>query len=139
MIDEALAMDRRLFLSLAALVALPAGARAAGGGEKKKSGGGSYVPVDTVLGSTIRSDGRRGVLSVDCGLDVPDNGLRARAERSVPRLRAAYAQTVRAYAAGLGYGDLPNVDYIARQLQQQTDVVLGRAGARVLLGAVVVN
>ena len=39
----------------------------------------------------------------------------------------------------LPVNDLPNVDYIARQLQQQTDAVLGRAGARVLLGAVVVN
>lgn len=139
MIEQAVGMHRRLVLSLAALAAIPAAARAAGGGEKKKSGGGSYVPVGTVLGSTIRGDGRRGVLSVDCGLVASDNGLRERAEQSVPRLRAAYAQTIRAYAAGLGLGELPNVDYIGRQLQQQTDSVLGRPGARVLLGAVVVN
>ncbi|MFZ5717936.1 MAG: hypothetical protein ACOY5Y_00565 [Pseudomonadota bacterium] len=132
-------MHRRLLLSLAALAAAPGIARAAGGGEKKKSGGGSYVALGTVLGTTIRRDGRRGVLSVECGLDTPDSTLRERVEQSVPRLRAAYAQTVRAYAAGLGFGDLPNVDYIARQLQQQTDRVLGRPGARLLLGAVVVN
>jgi hypothetical protein len=132
-------MHRRLLLSLAALAAAPGIARAAGGGEKKKSGGGSYVALGTVLGTTIRRDGRRGVLSVECGLDTPDSALRERVEQSVPRLRAAYAQTVRAYAAGLGFGDLPNVDYIARQLQQQTDRVLGRPGARLLLGAVVVN
>lgn len=139
MIAQGDGMDRRLLVSLAALAALPGAAKAAGGGEKKKSGGGSYVPIQTVLGSTVRGDGRRGVLSVDCGLDVPDEALRARAEQSAPRLRSAYAQTIRAYAAGLGSGDLPDVDYIAHALQRQTDAVLGRPGARVLLGAVVVN
>ncbi len=131
-------MDRRLFLSLAALAALPGVAHAAGG-EKKKSGGGSYVPVQTLLGTTIRSGGRRGVLSVDCGLDVPDEALRTRAEQSVPRLRAAYVQTIQGYASGLPTGALPNADYIAQALQRQTDAILGRPGARVLLGAIIVN
>lgn len=137
-------MDRRRFLSLAALAAAPlvagwpTGARAAGA-EKKKSGGGSYVPIQTLLGTTLRAGGRRGVLSVDCGLDVPDEGLRTRAEQSVPRLRAAYVQTIQGYAAGLPSGALPNADYIAQSLQRQTDAILGRPGARVLLGAIVVN
>jgi hypothetical protein len=131
-------MDRRLFLSLAALAALPAAAHASGA-EKKKSGGGSYVPLQTLLGTTIRASGGRGVLSVDCGLDVPDEGLRTRAEQSVPRLRAAYVQTIQAYAAGLASGALPNADYIAQALQRQTDAILGRPGARVLLGAIIVN
>ena len=130
-------MDRRLFLSLIALAALP-GAALASGGEKKKSGGGSYVPIQTLLGTTIRGGGR-GVLSVDCGLDVPDTSLRTRAEQSVPRLRAAYAQTIQAYAAGLPSGALPNAEYIVQSLQRQTDAILGRPGARVLLGAIIVN
>ena len=136
-------MDRRLFLSLAALAApllaiWPAVAHASGA-EKKKSGGGSYVPVQTLLGTTIHAGGRRGVLSVDCGLDVPDAGLRTRAEQSVPRLRAAYAQTIQGYAAGLPFGALPNAEYIVQSLQRQTDSILGRPGARVLLGAIIVN
>ena len=131
-------MNRRLFLSLAGFAALvPAAALAAE--EKKKSGGGSYVQMQTLLGTTLRSSGGRGVLSVDCGLDVPDAGLRERAEQSVPRLRAAYVQTIQAYAAGLASGALPSADYIAQQLQRQTDVILGRPGARVLLGAIIVN
>ena len=138
MIDDlAVVMDRRLFLSLSVLCALPGPALAAGG-EKKKSGGGSYVPVQTLLGTTIRGGGR-GVLSVDCGLDVPDASLRTRAEQSVPRLRAAYAQTIQAYAAGLSPGALPNAEYIAQSLQRQTDAILGRPGARILLGAIIVN
>jgi hypothetical protein len=132
-------MDRRLLLILFAVAALPAAAQASGGGEKKKSGGGSYVQMETLLGTTLRSTGRRGVLAVDCGLDVPDEALRARAEQSTPRLRAAYVQTIQSYAAGLGPGALPSPDYIAQALQRQTDVILGRPGARVLLGAIVVN
>jgi len=133
-------MDRRLLLSLFAVAALPAAAHASGGGgEKKKSGGGSYVQMETLLGTTLRATGRRGVLAVDCGLDVPDEALRARAEQSTPRLRAAYVQTIQSYAAGLGPGALPSPDYIAQALQRQTDVILGRPGARVLLGAIVVN
>jgi hypothetical protein len=136
--DLAAVMDRRLFLNLIALAALP-GAALASGGEKKKSGGGSYVPIQTLLGTTIRGTGGRGVLSVDCGLDVPDAALRTRAEQSTPRLRAAYVQTIQAYAAGLTSGALPNAEYIAQALQRQTDAILGRPGARVLLGAIIVN
>ena len=136
-------MDRRLFFSLPVLAALPvamwpAAARASGG-DKKKSGGGAYVPLATLLGTTVRASQKRGVLSVDCGLDVPDESLRTRAEQSAPRLRAAYAQTIQAYAAGLPSGALPNAEYIAQRLQQQTDGILGRRGARVLLGAIIVN
>lgn len=136
------AMDRRQFAALmhgfvVLGCALPGEALAAG--EKKFTGGASYVPIQTVLGTTRRGDGRRGVLSVECGLDIPDGSLRERAHASVPRLRSAYASTVQTYAAGLPQGAPPNVDYIARTLQQHTDTILGRRGAKVLLGAVVVN
>lgn len=133
-------MDRRLFLSLSAMMAaLPAVALASGGEEKKKSGGGTYLPIQTLLGTTIRPNGRRGVLSVDCGLDIPDAALRARAEQSLPRLRAAYVQSIQSYAAGLSDGALPNPDYISQALQRQTDLILGRPGARILLGATIAN
>ena len=107
--------------------------------EKKKSGGGSYIPIQTLLGTTMKGGGKRGVLSVDCGVDVPDATLRLRAEQSVPRLRAAYAQVVQEYAAGLSPGVLPAAEYLVSALQRQTDAVLGRPGARLLLGAVIAN
>jgi hypothetical protein len=131
-------MDRRLFLTWIALTAAPTLALASGA-DKKKSGGGSYVPIQTLLGTTVRGGGHRGVLSVDCGLDIPNDALRTRAEQSAPRLRAAYVQTIQAYAAGLSPGALPNADYISQALQRQTDAILGRPGARVLLGAIIVN
>ena len=132
-------MDRRRLLLLAAAGALAPLADARAEEKKKKSGGESYLPIDTLTGTTIKATGHRGVLTVDCGLDVPDAKLREYATLSMPRLRAAYIQIVMTYAAGLSSGAPPNPDFIARDLQRQTDVVLGRPGARLLLGAVVSN
>lgn len=132
-------MHRRLLLTVAILTALPGMALASGGGEKKKSGGGTYLPMNTLLGTMIRASGKRGVLSVDCGLDVPDPTLHKLADQSLPRLRAAYVQTVQGYAAGLPQGALPNADYLGLTLQRQTDTILGRPGAKVLLGAIIAN
>ena len=142
MIGEVVGMDRRLLI--AALVAplamlAPAHALANGGGEKKKSGSGAYLPIATLLGTTVRANGSRGVLSVDCGLDVPDTGRRTLADQSIPRLRAAYLQIVQSYAAGLPSGALPNAEYLAQALQRQTDTTLGRPGAKLLLGAIIAN
>ena len=132
-------MNRRRFLTLSGLAAAVPAAALAAGAEKKRSGGGNYLQVQTLLGTTVRNGGRRGVLSVDCGLDVPDAALRTRAEQSIPRLRAAYLQIVQTYAAGLSPTTLPNAEYILAALQRQTDATLGRPGARVLLGGIIAN
>ncbi len=130
-------MNRRRLLTLFAVAALAAPAHAAD--EKKKAGGAAYIQINTITGATNKSGGRRGVLTVECGLDVQDTALRTRANLSLPRLRAAYVQTVQTYAAGLPSGSPPNVDFIGQALQRQTDAILGRPGARVLLGAILVN
>lgn len=130
-------MKRRLLLALAVLSAtLPA---AAWGEDKKKTGGESFIQINTLTAYTTRPGARRGVLTVDCGLDIPDAALRAQAELILPRLRAAYVQQVQIYAGGLPSGAPPNPAYIARNLQRSTDQILGRPGARLLIGAVVVN
>jgi hypothetical protein len=132
-------MNRRALLPLVvALAAAPALAHA-DEERKKKGGGASYIQLDTLLATTTRLDGRRGVLTVEVGIDVPDGALHARAAQSTPLLHANYAEVVRIYAAGLPPGSLPNADYIARELQRQTDMTLGRPGARLLLGAVLLN
>jgi hypothetical protein len=135
-------MDRRLasLILFASLLAPQAAIASEGGGEKKKkSGGTSYISLDALSATVIRPDGRRGVLMVETGLDIPDQALRDKAEKLIPRLRAAYFQTVQVYAAGLTPGLPPNVDYISRELQRQTDLALGKPGARLLLGSVMVN
>lgn len=131
-------MRRRDILALIVLAAAaPLAAR--GDEKKKKSGGPNYLPLDTLTGATRKAGGRRGVLTVDCGLEVDDAKLRDYADKSLPRLRAAYVQVVEIYAAGMPSGSEPNADYIARELQRQTDLILKRPGARLLIGAVVAN
>ena len=129
-------MKRRA--ALLALVAL-AVAHPAMAEEKKKAGGASYIQINTLTGATNKGGGRRGVLTVECGLDIPDAALRHRADLMLPRLRAAYVQMIQTYAAGLSPGAPPSAEFIGLALQRQTDVILGRPGARMLLGAILVN
>ncbi|HEY2707052.1 MAG TPA: Tat pathway signal protein [Caulobacteraceae bacterium] len=134
-------MNRRgLIVAGAALAfALPLAANAQESGQRKKGGGASFIELDPVSATVTRADGRRGVLTVDCGVDVPDAGLHARAAQSVPLLHAAYSEIVRTYAAGLPPGTPPNADYLSMALQRQTDKALGRPGAKLLLGTILVN
>ena len=133
-------MKRRQFVALlAAALALSPAARASEGGEKPATGGDSYVRINTLTAYTTRPGQRRGVMTVDCGLDIPDPALRHRAELVLPRLRAAFVQTVQIYAGGLPAGAPPNPDFLARNLQRSADEVLGKKGARVLMGAILVN
>jgi len=133
-------MKRRALIAILVLAGLIAGpAAAAGGGEKKKGGGATFIQIPTMTATILRRDDRRGVLTVETGLDVPDATLRTRAELSQPRLRAAYAQFLQTYAATLAGGMAPNADYVARELQRQTDTVLGKPGARLLVGTIMIN
>jgi hypothetical protein len=107
---------------------------------KKKGGGLSYIQFEPLTATIFRADGRRGVLTVETGVDILGNGaLHERAAISQPRLRAAYLVVLQAYASGLGPGAPPDADYIARQLQKETDKVLGQPGAKLLLGTVLAN
>lgn len=136
-------MDRRQVAKLALIAAAaltPAVASASEGGEKKKKTGGlSYIPLDSVSATTIRRDGRRGVISVETGLDIPSPTLHDYALKVAPRLKAAFVQTVQIYGAGMTPGTPPNVDFLSRELQRQTDLTLGQPGARLLLGSILVT
>lgn len=79
-----------------------------------------------------------GVMTVEIGVDTPDAALRARVAQSAPRLRAAYAGVVRQAAAALLPGAPPDIERLVAQLQTATNTVMGRAGARLLIGTVMV-
>ncbi|MDP1631050.1 MAG: Tat pathway signal protein [Caulobacter sp.] len=130
-------MDRRLALA-AALSLLPAVA-AASGGEKKKGGGLAFLQIKSIVATIMRRNGSRGVVTVECGVDVPDDKLRALADASQPRLRAAYASFVGNYAASLAAAGVPDADYMAREMQHITDQVLGKKGAKFLVGTILIN
>ncbi len=123
-------MERRALIGLSK----PAPLKTSGGGGGSQN---TYVRFPTVT-AIIRSGGGRGVFSVETGVDVADAALRTRAEQSAPRLRAAYAETCQRAANALLPGAPPNIDALSRALQAVTDRVLGRAGARLLLGTVMI-
>lgn len=136
-------MRRRALLAFPALAltvaAVSAPAQASGGGEKKPVTVSPYVRIP-ILTATIRQrGGKRGVMTVETGLDVPDPKLRGLAQTSIPRLRAAYFQVLQTYANGLSPGAPPNPDFLARELQRETDRQLGRPGAKLLLGSILMN
>lgn len=131
-------MRRRRLIALAVLAA-PALLAAAPKEEKKKGGGASFIQIQTLTATIMRPSGRRGVLTVEVGLDIADGKLRERAEKLVPRLRAAFVQTLQTYAAGMTPATPPNPDVLGAALQRDTDRVLGRKGARLLLGTMLVN
>jgi hypothetical protein len=131
-------MRRSLMLALVLISALAAGAGASAE-EKKKGGGESFLQFPGMVATMNANGARRGVLSVEMGLDVPDGGLRERAASLQPRLRDSYLRYLMTYAAGLPPGAPPNPDAISVALQRATDATLGRPGAKLLLGSILEN
>ena len=129
-------MDRRLALAALALMA-PAVATA-GEGEKKKGGGASFIQMPALAATVTRSTGVRGVMTVEIGVDAP-GPLHDLAFAAQPRLRAACLEVLQIYTAGMPTGTVPNADYIAANMQRQVDAVLGKRGARLLLGTILIN
>lgn len=130
-------MDRRALLGLAALGAAATAskpAQASGGGGSASAS--SYIQIPTLTATIVRPDGRRGVLSIETGLDVPDAALRTRATQSMPRVRAAFNSVAQRAGQGLSPSSVPDIDRLGRELQTACDTALGRRGARVLLATV---
>jgi hypothetical protein len=100
---------------------------------------GTYVAVDTLTATVLADNGRHQTMTVQAGVDVPDTALRDYAVKVTPRLQDAYTQVLQTYAAGLVPGAPPDADYLARRMQEATDRVLHKPGARFLIGGVMVN
>lgn len=129
-------MLRRRFLALASAFAAPA---ALASESRRSTGGESYLSFSVLTANVRRPNGRMGVLTCDVGLDVPDAALRERATLLQPRLRAEFVALLQRGASGLRPGEPPDPDQMSRQFQQATDRALGRPGARVLLGTILIN
>lgn len=109
---------------------------AGGGGEKKKGGGATYVQFPMITTTVFSSNGRRGILTVELGVDGVKPPVTEAIQKWTPRLRDAYISTIARYAGTLRPGSLPDTDYLAGQLQRTTDDTLGQKGTKLLLGTV---
>lgn len=133
-------MDRRLALAALALMVPAAAPTVAGAreGDKKKGGGASFIQLPTLAATVNLRPGQRGVMTVEAGIDAA-GALHDLATASQPRLRAACLDILRIYAGGMPTGSVPNADYLAQAMQRQVDSVLGRKGARLLLGTILIT
>lgn len=133
-------MNRRvLLLAALATIAAPGPASAAAPPKKKGAGTGTTLNFPTLTSTILRPDGRRGVLTVEVVIDAPDEAIRTRADQSRPLLRDAWNTILVREGAAMRPGAPPDVERLSRELQKACDRVLGKAGARVLLGSVIVN
>ena len=110
-------MDRRALLGLKTQPL-----RTDGGGGSAQA---SYLRLPTITANVTRPGGRRGVMTVETGVDTPDAALRTRVAQSAPRLRAAYAAVVQQSANALLPGSPPDVERLVAQLQAVTNTVMG--------------
>ncbi|WOB78729.1 Tat pathway signal protein [Brevundimonas nasdae] len=128
-------MERRALLGLAVVAtAASTSARASSGGAAPSAD--TYIRLPVITASILQANGRRGVLTIETGVDVPDATLRTRAQQSAPRLRAAYNTAAQRFANGLRPSVVPDIDQLSAALQAATNATLGRPGARLLLGTV---
>jgi hypothetical protein len=125
-------------LILAAALAVT-GARADDGKqpEHKITQSKSFIMIEPFY-TTIYDAGRpAGMLLVAIGLDIPDDTLRADADRGMPLLRDYYLRSLSNYAAtAVRPWRQPDVVDIGERLQRVTDRALHRRGAKVLLAQV---
>ena len=132
-------MDRRsLMLFALALPALALAAPLPALASEKNTSISPYVSLKAVTLTIIRTNGRRGTMTVEVGLNIPDEQLRDLARVSQPILRDAYLRALQPYAMRLSPGAPPNAEFFTLALQRETDRVLKRKGAKVLLGGVLV-
>lgn len=108
--------------------------------EKGEGGGaGGQLRMALVTATVLRRNGRRGIMSVESTLDIEDGALLERAKLSQPRLNAGFNEAIQIEANRLTAHAAPDLDAITRTLQRTTDRVLGRSGAKVLLGTVMIT
>jgi len=102
--------------------------------QRKTTQSESYIMIEPLYASILDGTRPRGLLLVEFGLDVPDAGLRERANQALPALRDAYVRGLLIYAAtAVRPWRQPNVEDIANRMQVITDRSLGKKGARVLM------
>lgn len=100
----------------------------------------SYIGMDPIYTTIIEGDSAVGLLMVGFGLDVPDETLRTKVNRMLPRLRDLYIRSLLSFTAtNVRQWRRPDVDALAAKLQRVTDLLLKAKGAKILMAQVAVR
>ena len=142
-------MHRRLWSTLGvtlrtvllALALCGSGTSAFAGAKAPEHRGGpiTYVHLPGLTTNVLRSNGRWGVVTIEAGLDIQDEKLRIRVQKSIPVLMDAYTRAMAGIGPGVRPGSEPDLDLVSKSLQSVTNRVLGRPGAIFLVGSVIIN
>ena len=132
-------MHRRALLASSFCLLFTASSAFASGAPKKKGGGPGFTQFPMMSVFTRSNGHRHGTLSLDMGLYSDDAKMVDRIKLYMPRLKDAYVRRLQAYAGELSASSLVDADYLATQLQAVTDQVLGKSGAKVLMGSILLN
>ena len=132
---------RSSVLALSLLLVLAGAAHAADAPtpapEHKVTQSESYIMLAPMYATIMDGERPGGMLMVAVGLDIPDEQLRAEAQRAMPVLRDAFVRSVMAFTwTHVRIAEQPDVVAIADRLQRIADRELRRKGARVLLAQV---
>ena len=132
---------RRLAASALALAVLATPCAGFAGAKPAEHRGGSitFVHLPGLTANVLRATGRWGVVTIEAGLDIPDEKLRLRAQHSVPLLMDGYTRALAGIGPTVRPGSQPDLDRVSTALQKVTDQVLGKPGAVFLVGSVIVN
>ncbi len=140
--SEFLRAFRRLaaaILSLLVLAANPMPALAGAKPAEHRGGTITYVHLPGLTTNVLRANGHWGVVTLEAGLDIPDDKLRLRVQHSIPLLMDGYTRALAGIGPSVRPGSQPDLDRVSTQLQSITDRILGRTGAVFLVGSVIVN
>jgi hypothetical protein len=131
-----------LLAALAAAVLSISPATGAGGGSphKRSTTSETFVEFEGLAAAVVEGIRPAGTIQVEFGLEAPDREIHDLVLRLQPRLRAACAEAVAAYAGDLYLvGTPPDADLIATMMQERVDVAMGVTGAHVMLAMVIVH
>jgi len=135
------AFGHALGSALLAIVVSASATSAFAGAKAPEHRGGpiTYVHLPGLTTNVLRSNGKWGVVTIEAGLDIQDEKLRIRVQKSIPILMDAYTRAMAGIGPGVRPGSEPDLDLVSSSLQGVTNRVLGRPGAVFLVGSVVVN
>jgi hypothetical protein len=127
-------------LAAAALSVTPVeGAGGGGSAHKRSTTSETFVEFEGLAAAVVSGMRPAGTLQVEFGIETPDSAVHDLVMRLQPRLRAACAEAVAAYAGDLYLvGTPPDADLISRMMQERVDAAIGVEGAHVMLAMVIV-
>lgn len=112
----------------------------AGPKKTKATGSDTWVELPNLVATVSHRYDPSGILQVSAGLEIKKASHRAKAERLMPRLKAACAEAIRIYAADYHrVGTPPEPDRISDLIEGAVEDVLGQTDAKVLLMSVLIH